>query len=229
MKHKIHFYFFVPIAFCLLFSCEDEKKGNANTVNDKLLQKIDSLSMKLDSISKALVKKDSVPDSMHTNPPVPNKTIPEEKKQTEVKQKTEPVVKTVKESDSTYYYYTGTKKKSVVITPWVNGRRKVLFYSPAGKLTYQNEDVRMSWSNITELNSFHPNGAASSVIIHNNPGASMYMYETTISFGTDNEPQYKTSHQIPEEHLEMPVGFYWDKASQTWKKQETGQQQEIPK
>lgn len=216
-KIRLPFLFVAFVSVFFAFACKEEPEKVTDS-NDRMIKKIDSLSMKLDSISKQLAKKDSVPDSVLTVAADPVNVISEEKKQNEIKPKAEE--KKVKTSDTTFYYYTGTRKKSVVVTPWVNGRRKVLFYSQTGKLNYQNDDVHMSWSNTTELKSFHPNGAASLIIVHNNPGASMYMYETSISFGTDNEPQWKTSRQIPEERLGSDVKFKWDKTSQTWIKQE---------
>lgn len=123
-------------------------------------------------------------------------------------------------NDTTYYYYVN-KKVSVKITPWVNGERKVLLYDLYGNNTYEIEEVRHSYSVRAELK-FHDNGAVKTASIHTNPGASMYMYLTTITFNTINEPEQKHDETSPVRSLEetMKPWEYWDKKTRTWKKQE---------
>lgn len=134
----------------------------------------------------------------------------------------EPATQPVKvENDTVKYYYKNAKKLSVVITPWAEGRRKVIFYNPAGYITYTEEDVRLSYHSTTTLHSFHDNGAVSKINIHFNPGASLYMYDTDITFDIDNEPLWRSQRQWPQEKLEINLPDYWDKNKKVWVKQES--------
>lgn len=123
-------------------------------------------------------------------------------------------------SDTTYYYYVN-KRVSVKITPWVNEKRMLLLYDLYGNNTYEIEEVRQSYTVRAELK-FHDNGAVKTASIHTNPGASMYMYLTTITFNTVNEPEQKHDETIPARGLEetMKPWQYWDKKTRQWKKQE---------
>ncbi|MEP7171708.1 MAG: hypothetical protein ABI855_20210, partial [Bacteroidota bacterium] len=135
------------------------------------------------------------------------------------------------ESASVFYYYKDSPKRiSVEITPWINGRRKVIFYDPFGKETYRCENVRMSYTITTALKKFHDNGAVAQIEIHNNPGASMYWYETEITFDINNEPQWKTEIQKPEMNLEQSMNnkSYWNANTKQWVKQEIIHEQPVP-
>jgi hypothetical protein len=66
--------------------------------------------------------------------------------------------------------------------------------------------------------------------IHMNPGASMYWYDTVISFGIGNEPEWKVENKHPSTLEEyMNSKYYWDKSTRTWKKQEYIREQEVPR
>jgi hypothetical protein len=209
-----------------------------------LLQKFDSINQHLVELKKQLNEKDSInairlakADSIindvakqGNNPVSPAiKVQPLPPPVTPVHLKPPPNPRDIKgENETAIYYYKGTSKRvSVEITPWVNGRRKIKFYDPFGKITYACDDVRLSFSSVTELKKFHDNGAASQIEIHDNPGASMYWYTMTISFGINNEPQWKTVNKHPQESLEgsMNNKYWWNDKTGQWVKQEVVQEQ----
>ncbi len=123
------------------------------------------------------------------------------------------------EGDTTRYYYE-IGKLSVLITPWNNGKRSILFYDPKGALTYQQNDVRLSYTVTTQLQ-FRKNGSVEKADIHENPGASRYWYQAVITFSDSNEPEWQTSQQMPVESLaDRSNSYYWDKKAGKWIKQE---------
>jgi hypothetical protein len=139
---------------------------------------------------------------------------------------------TTEEKETVHYYNPrmGKNKVSVRISPWKDGRRKMYLYDPFGNVTFEREDVRLGYSDTATIKKFHDNGAVAVLYIHMNPGASMYWYETTITFSINNEPEWKTSLQQPatlEDHLNSK--YYWDKKTKTWKKQEIIREQPVPK
>ena len=129
---------------------------------------------------------------------------------------TDPVVKT--SAEEKFFYSSG--KLSLVIKPWIEDERKLIFYAPSGEVMYTQEDVRHSYSNISEVNSFHPNGAVAKITVHNNPGASMYWSESVITFNESNEPEWMNVTQYPMRSLEQSMGntYYWDKTKGSWVK-----------
>jgi len=131
------------------------------------------------------------------------------------------VVTVAKEPDTVFHYYKNMNRKvSVKITPWNNAKRWTILYDPFGNETYRMESVRMSFTISVDLK-FHDNGAVSEAKIHNNPGASMYWYETYITFSINNEPEWKRSERLPLQSLnDIEPHEYWVKATKQWKKQE---------
>ncbi|MFN8288424.1 MAG: hypothetical protein U0V74_16825 [Chitinophagales bacterium] len=128
-------------------------------------------------------------------------------------------VAAVAPTDTTFYYYPNGSV-SVKITPWKDGNRYLLFYNRKEQLTYTQNDKRMSYSVLTQLR-FKTNGAVEKAEIHENPGASMYWYETSISFSDDNDPEWKVNQRIPVESLsDKSTTYYWKKASKQWVLQE---------
>lgn len=121
--------------------------------------------------------------------------------------------------DTQFYYYQNSKDISVKISPWNNGRRYFILYNAAGNSTYQMEEIKLSYQQSVTLH-FHLNGAVQNANIHLNPGASMYWYETEISFDSNNMPQWRQQQQYPIMQLQLPQVEYWDKASNQWKKRE---------
>lgn len=128
-------------------------------------------------------------------------------------------------NDTVYHYYTDGAV-SARITPWVNSKRSIWLYDPKGRRTYTFSDERSSYISTTTL-SFQANGAVSKAGTHLNPGASMYMYETTTTFGPANEPLTQVKTQSPQMKLEMPVIYHWDPAQQRWVDPGAGKQQEL--
>ncbi|MBP6731043.1 MAG: hypothetical protein KA149_03235 [Chitinophagales bacterium] len=123
------------------------------------------------------------------------------------------------QTDTAFNYYVN-KRISVKTTPWLNGERWVLLYNLQGEETYRHKDVHKSYSVIAHL-TFHSNGAVAQMKISENPGASMYWYETTITFSTTNDPELKTSERKPYEELTTNKPWeYWDRKTKQWKNQE---------
>ncbi len=122
-------------------------------------------------------------------------------------------------SDTTYHYYKNSKQVSVKITPQNADRHWTILYDPQGNETYRMESVRMSYQVSVNLK-FHDNGAVREAKISTNPGASMYWYETYITFSTANEPEWRRNETHPQRSLEIPVKEYWDRKTKNWVKQE---------
>ncbi|HEU4717977.1 MAG TPA: hypothetical protein VFU15_09090 [Bacteroidia bacterium] len=225
--------FFLIAALFILHGC-----GDTSASGDKQLAgKIDSLSRKLDSVTAMLARKDSLKETVAKKDTVlAISPLPKTAKQDTGNRTTSPAKKTavVQKSpgagDTTFYYYASSPKRiSVIITPWdPHQKRKVMFFDRSGTKTYEIEDERMSYSSTTEINSFYPDGGASKATTHMNPGASMYWYETYITFGPDNEPQWKESQKFPQQNLSLPDKYYWDAGSKSWKKQEIVHEQDVP-
>lgn len=139
-----------------------------------------------------------------------------------------PSVTTV--DDTTRHYYQNSKRISIKISPWNNGKRTLSFYDPFGKSCYEINDVRLSYSEVTQIKKFHSNGAVDVIERSINPGASLYHYQEKITFDTDNQPLWKQTSTHPAESPEdQPENFWWDKKSHTWRKQETVEEQPVPR
>jgi hypothetical protein len=177
-------------------------------------QRIDSLSSmakpetivvkKVIQLAPATPTKEPTPTERETNPrPAPPQTV------------------TVLTLEDTIKHFYINKKISVVITPKHDGKRLYQLYDLYGNLTYEMEEIRLSYSQSINL-SFHENGAVKKAKIHFNPGASLHWYETEIIFDTTNEPLLKTETQMPVrsalQSLEKPM--FWDKKEKRWIKQE---------
>lgn len=148
-------------------------------------------------------------------------------------EKIEIVKPVVTEDKETIHFYNSRIGKDIIsvrITPWKEGRRKIFLYDPKGNITFEREDVRMSYSDTASIERFHDNGAVAVLHIHLNPGASMYWYDTSITFSTSNEPEWKTATKHPSTLEElMDNKYYWDKKEKVWKKQEIIKEQPVPK
>ena len=213
---------YLRIAFCCGiifsgFSCNNPNEGKAAA------RKIDSVSRLNDSLERVIAARDSLRKTDSTAKtavkPATDSPAPVLTEKTVRVSPKNPPPKPNAASDSTIYYYTGTPKRvSVIITPWLNSKRKVILFNQAGKQTYVFDDVRTSHIVSTTIKNFHPNGAAQNIHVHENPGGSRYMYETDYSFDSNNEPQWKTESQSPQDKLESDTKFSWDKTSRTWKK-----------
>jgi hypothetical protein len=133
-----------------------------------------------------------------------------------------------KPMDSTVYYYKNSSKPSVVISDWnAENMRFVRLYDPFGQVTFIIEDIRSSYSSITDLGQFHENGALALLTITLTPDGSRYWYTSNLTFGINNEPQWKEDVQHPEDHVIFPGSnkSYWKDGK--WVKQEIIQEQPV--
>ena len=195
--------------------------------NKELLSKIDSLQKDIRSLKEASQFHQSF-DSTLTNEvdtPItttkPIETISKPTIDTTVKitkpkkEPHQPVLNPFESKDTIYKYYVD-KKLSVKTTPWVNGERTILLYDRQGKQTYAMEEVRRSYSIGIDLK-FHDNGAVRLAEIHNNPGASMYWFESTIIFSNNNEPVSKSDQRMPIQNLDdFGKKYFWNAVDKRW-------------
>ena len=116
-------------------------------------------------------------------------------------------------------FYKNTSNRSVYFTRWKDDRQDIFLYDPNGNEMYRLENVQLSYSIRAEIKSFHPNGAVHQVSVHTNPGASMYMYESIITFSDHNEPLTKEDFTSPA-RLEdfMNNVSNWNKEKNQWVK-----------
>ncbi|MBS1765346.1 MAG: hypothetical protein JSS90_10310 [Bacteroidetes bacterium] len=228
----------------LLSGCTDRQQ------NQLLLQKMDSLQNNLDSLKgqiKELNEKGNgnIPDvsaNADSNIYLTTLNNRNQKHQTfqdtikhKVKQpapiKKEKSTPITPEITGKKFYYKGLPQKiSVEITAWDNGRRTLKFYNPSGEVTYTIEDVRMSYSSITDLKKFYDNGACALIETGMNPGASMYWYEINITFDENNNPLWKEEIEKPEMSLKQNMNnkSWWNAKTKSWVKQEIVKEQEAP-
>ena len=200
------------LIFIVVLSCSEKSNDN-----EKLISKLDSIAKELESIKKIsraetvfIEKKETV--AVKKNTPLFVKQVKPPKRATP-----KPVVKQIKETNDPIFHYFTNKKVSVKITPWKDGKRNIYLYNQEGEITYEMEEIRHSYSQSVKL-SFHKNGAVSKAEIHLNPGASMYWYETTISFNEDNLPIEKYDKTLPQQSINLEESFpsMWDKENRKW-------------
>ena len=234
--------------------------NNSSTEKENLLSiKLDSLSNQINELQEQIVNKKNTNSTVQTKkgaastpttsikkdsaiieqtgpnkPLTPIKIQPRTQPQVSPQPKKEKITQpaTQENSVSTFYYYKSSPYKvSVEITRWLNGRRKIIFFDPFGNTTYTCEDARMSYTITTQIKKFHDNGAAALIEVHSNPGASMYWYESHITFGINNEPEWKTDVQKPEMSTEQNMNnkSYWNPKIKHWVKQEVVREQPFPK
>ncbi len=227
--------------------------GCAQPQNDStlLLQKMDSLQSKLDSLEnevKQFNQKDSatnpdrltVKDSVfqqQVNSKGQQKPVVQPQNNHQIKQKQPAQIKQVQPVPSDdrvlgkKFYYKGQPQRiSVEISAWNNDRRTIKFYNPFGEITYKIEDVKLSYSSITELKRMHDNGACALIETSMNPGASMYWYETKITFDENNNPLWKEEIEKPEMTIEQNLNnkSWWNAKAKSWIKQEIIKEQPVP-
>lgn len=232
----------------LLSGCTSNRKSN-----ERLEQKIDSLQSSVQALQQQLAKSPSADsalnvnlrsnDSLHhvaavqapltQNNPSGSKTDSIHPKTTERqaprKEKKPPKADTVENKTVFHYYQSEPKRVAVEITPWNDGKREILFFNSTGDTTYSIEDIMRSYSSVTQLR-FHKSGACSSAETSMNPGASMYWYETKITFDENNTPLWKTETQMPMESIEQNMNnkWWWNSASKSWVRQEIIKEQPLP-
>jgi hypothetical protein len=203
------------VIFCFFSSCQNPAKRESEKVIDSLNKNIMILTSMIDSLKElkndAIDTKKKQPENEHKL-----KKIPSQPQKINTHKAAIP-----EDEDTIKYYYKNNHKISCKITPWNNGKRKLLFYNPNGIISYIIEDMKFSFTSISEINKFHENGAVALVTVNLNPDASMYWYKSVISFSQNNEPEWKEDHQYPEEHVLMPGSnrSYWK--SGAWQKLES--------
>ncbi len=214
------------LLLALMASCAPDNNNQDATLQElkAIRQEVASLSDSIATLKDSLQAAKTIPtldstivETPKEKPIVPPPPPPLEKPSKPATPK--PVVNK-EDRDTTYHKYVNGRV-SVKITPWVNSERKVLFYDLLGNETYSIDEVRHSYSIRVELK-FAPNGSVGLAVVHINPGASMYWYETEIKFDTDNTPISKIDHKFPQ-GLDDIMGekwVYWDKKSKMWKEQE---------
>lgn len=141
-----------------------------------------------------------------------------------------PVKKVSKELQDTTYHYYSNRRLSVKTSPWKDGRRNIWLYNLKGEITYTIEDVNLSFSSLSEIH-FRADGSVEKIHIKSNPGASMYWYETLITFSIHNEPEWKRAEKFPQQSLDdfFDRDYYWDTKTKQWKKQQVMEAHPLPK
>jgi hypothetical protein len=215
--------YFLPLVALVIFSScasnsskEHEELSAIKSNMDSLLVEMKLLKEQLNtskesdtdtSVAKITTKIDTVKPTVVTKTPTQK---PIEKK----------VVEAPK-NDTIYHHYINGKI-SVKIHPWVNEEREIELFDLYGKLTFRTKDINKSYSVFNRL-SFHSNGAVSKIEESNNPGASLYMYKSIMTFSTTNNPEVRTNHKWPstlQDELESQTPWFWNKNTMQWVKQE---------
>lgn len=221
------------IVICCIIFCGCHFTYENNTNNDAALAQLrketDSLKNEINTLKKKSIYNDTLSskfvivakDSASMKPAL-TKNKPSVKKVI-LKQTQE-----TKKTDTTYYFYTNTKKISAKIDPRneFGKKTKIRFYDLKGNVTFEQEDIHSSYSISTEIKEFHSNGAVKRIVIHLNPGASMHWYETIITFDIDNTPLWKEEITYPLRLEDMMDNkSYWDITKKQWIKQEVSMEQ----
>ncbi|WP_298117111.1 hypothetical protein [Flavobacterium sp.] len=219
-----HFLLIFVVAICL-FSCKN------NDSEMKVLQdKLDSIDKKLEELKKESKEKDTtiIPkDSLSKKPQIKKleekakeeKPIQSNTKTSKPNTSKEKIPTVIKPSNDTTYYYFSDGKLSVKVAPR-SDRQKIWIYFPNGKVSYELENIRMSYTCFNDL-FFRKNGAVEKIESSLNPGASMYMYSSVIYFDENNLPSYKIDEKTPstlEDHMNNKS--VWDSKNKRWIKQE---------
>ena len=120
-------------------------------------------------------------------------------------------------SATNVHYFTGTRKPSVRISDWINNRRTVICYNRNGEVTYTFNDVHLSYTEFTEIISFHDSGAANKIRCSSNPGSGIQFGETIYLFDNENYPvsrenrNYPIKLELPEDRME-----HWNRETRLW-------------
>ncbi|MCC6583366.1 MAG: hypothetical protein IT271_06665 [Chitinophagales bacterium] len=218
-------FFILILLAALLQNCVPrENKSNAN---EELLNKIDSLQSELKEL-KNLQQKDSIiTDTIikQVQPTIaPQKILKQKETNTKVSPSPKPEKTILPKNIVEKFYYKNSKRISVIVTPWLDGKRTVTLFDTLGNETYRFKDVRLSYSNTTEIKEFHQNGAVSKMHNHINPGASMYWYDTDIYFDINNVPISKMELRQPASLDDNMNGkSLWNRETKSWEKHNPAQ------
>lgn len=226
--------------FSLLILATSCNQSHQST--ERMIQQMDSLQQELKALKQEIKherdKEHKLQDSLipkqetykEATKEIKTKPVENKVETPEPKELPKTQLKPIEEVGTKYYYNGQPKNLSVEITPWKEGSRQVKFYNPVGQCVYTIDDKKMSYSSVTVIKSFHPNGAVDKVQTNLNPGASRYWYETTTTFDIDNTPLWQVRQQLPVESVAQTLNnkYYWNKQTQNWVKQETMQEQPVP-
>lgn len=213
-----------------------------STENKVLLQKMDSLQQNITSLKNELQQiknQDSIKPTPKYDKDTANKAarvdIDSSKNHKTAKpvliaKEPKPQIVHSDNGERKYYFKGQPQRISVEVSAWDNGRRTIKFYNPFGEVTYKIEDVKMSYSSITELKRMHDNGACALIETGMNPGASMYWYEIKITFDENNNPLWKEEIEKPEMSIEQNLNnkSWWNAKTKSWIKQEIIKEQPAP-
>ncbi len=197
----------------LIFSCDSPNSSKPETevviVHDTIY--------KTDTILSAGISDELIasPDTIKEELSKGKKT--EEKKSPEKKADPKLIESKIEEG---VHYYKESGRVSVREFPWKDDRKKIEVYDRSGDITYEFEDVLLSYQSKTTFQ-FRADGSLEIAKVRTNPGASMYWGESTISFSPDNEPLVKIDHTYPETQLELRKKALWDKIAKKWVMQTT--------
>lgn len=218
-------FFILILLVTLLQSCVP--RDNKSNADEELLNKIDSLRSELKELKNLQQKDSMITDTIkkQLQPGIaPQKILKQKETDTKVSPspKREKII--VPKNVVEKFYYKNSKRISVIITPWLDGKRTVTLFDTLGNETYRFNDAHLSYSNTTEIKEFHENGAVSKIKNHLNPGASMYWYDTDIYFDINNEPISKMELRQPASLDDYMNGkSLWNRKTKSWEKHNPAQ------
>jgi|GEM_PF-4586305 len=114
---------------------------------------------------------------------------------------------------------------SVVLHPFVHGKRTIILYDRKGNPTIDLQEVRQSYSVSYRLK-FRSDGSVEHIEEHTNRGASMYWFTCGMTFSNNNEPEWRRCQQHPQRQVERPGSndYYWHRQTKEWRKQEVSRE-----
>lgn len=228
------------ILLLLTASCQESQEEKEQPINGDIHQmatKLDSIQVMLHRLEKEMHQKESmsavtsnnaVTPLLDTPKPSPKKPLDIPPKKPIEPKKEKPTASQKPQNDTIYHYYTNGKI-SVKIHPWIDSERRIQFFDLYGHQTFETKDIWQSYS-VTNRLFFHENGAVSKIEESTNPGASMYMYEATMTFSTTNDPLVKTTRKHPStlDEILNERPWFWNKKAKAWVQQEVVKETNTP-
>jgi hypothetical protein len=210
---------------CLLLASCEQRSDSAET--ERQLQELSEQLEELKALVQQQHPKEEQDTSGNFSPAVPTPSKPEPQPMVKeqpprprIEKEEVPEVIPVQTEDTVRHYYTNGSI-SVKISPWSEFRQTITLYDLYGRVTFETENIRQSYSVSNDLK-FHANGAVSTIVEHMNPGASLYMYKSTMTFSTTNDPQVKRNEKWPSslDEISKERPWFWNKQSKQWVQQE---------
>jgi hypothetical protein len=215
--------YLLPLIAMLTMACASDKKNDEEI--SAIKSSMDSLLVEVKSLRKELQEKDStITNTLIATPNIKKDSVKKEFPKIKPSSPTKKETKVVEapKNDTTFHYYINGKV-SVKIHPWKDSKRTIELFDLYGKLTFSTEDINMSYTIFNHLH-FHSNGAVSKIEESNNPGASLYMYKSIMTFSTTNNPELRTNHKWPstmqDEFESQTKPWFWNKEKMQWVQQE---------